>query len=49
LRLSHAEVAERLGIKLSAYAKLEAQMSLPKPERQTIAAALGIALEQLDG
>lgn len=48
LRLTQAEVAERLGIAQSSYAKQEASDSLRRSSIEKIAAALGITFEQLD-
>ncbi|MFP3502339.1 helix-turn-helix domain-containing protein [Burkholderia sp. SIMBA_062] len=48
LGLTQAEVAERLGVSQSAYAQQEASERLRKSSRAKIAAALGIADEQLD-
>src|SRR5258708_2925477 len=48
LDLTQAEVAERLGISQSAYAPQETSERLRKSSRERIAAALGIAPDQLD-
>ncbi len=48
LGLTRAEVAQRLGISRSDYAKREKRETLRKPLRRKIAAALGITLAQLD-
>jgi DNA-binding XRE family transcriptional regulator len=48
LGLTQAEVAERLGISQPAYAQQEGGTKLRKSSREKIAAALGIAAEQLD-
>ena len=45
--LTQSEVARRLGISQSAYAQQEAKENLRKATREKIAAALGIAPEQL--
>ena len=47
LGLTQAEVAQRLGISQSAYAQQETKENLRKTTREKIAAALGIAPEQL--
>ncbi|MDW3684613.1 helix-turn-helix transcriptional regulator [Cupriavidus sp. CV2] len=48
LGLTQAEVARRLGISQSAYAQQESSDKLRKASRGKIAAALGVAAEQLD-
>lgn len=48
LGLTQAEVAERLGISQPAYAQQERSDKLRKASRGKIAAALGIAADQLD-
>lgn len=48
LRLTQAEVAQRLGIAQSSYAKQESSDALRRTSMEKIASALGIALEQLD-
>jgi DNA-binding XRE family transcriptional regulator len=48
LRLTQAEVAQRLGISQPSYAKQEASDSLRRSSTEKIAAALGITVEQLD-
>ncbi|KJS04750.1 MAG: DNA-binding protein [Gammaproteobacteria bacterium BRH_c0] len=48
LRLTQAEVAERLGISQAAYAQMESAKKPRKVTRNKIAKALGIELEQLD-
>lgn len=48
LRLTQAEVAQRLGIAQSSYAKQEASDALRRSTIEKIAAALGITFEQLD-
>jgi len=48
LRLTQAEVAERLGIAQSSYAKQEASETLRRSSIEKIATALGITFEQLD-
>lgn len=48
LKLTQAEVAQRLGIAQSSYAKQEASESLRRSSVEKIAAALGITVEQLD-
>ncbi|WP_035067631.1 helix-turn-helix domain-containing protein [Nitratidesulfovibrio termitidis] len=49
LGLTQAEVASRMGITQSAYAQMEAPDARLRPAtRRRIAAALGIAVEQLD-
>jgi len=47
LGLTQTEVARRLGISQSAYAQQEAKEPVRKATREKIAAALGIAAEQL--
>ena len=47
LGLTQAEVAQRLGISQSAYAQQETKENLRKTTREKIAAALGVAPEQL--
>jgi len=48
LGLTQAEVAAKLGISQGAYAKEEGSDKLRKASREKIAAALGIAPQQLD-
>lgn len=48
LGLTQAEIAERLGVSQSAYAQQESSDRLRKSSREKIAAALGIASEQLN-
>lgn len=48
LRLTQAEVAQRLGIAQSSYAKQEASDTLRRSSIEKIAGALGITFEQLD-
>ena len=48
LKLTQAEVAERLGISQSAYAQQENSERLRKSSREKIAAVLGITAAQLD-
>jgi len=48
LRLTQAEMADRLDISQPAYAKQENSDSLRRTSLEKIAAALGISLEQLD-
>jgi predicted transcriptional regulator len=48
LRLTQAEVAERLVIAQPSYAKQEASEKLRRSSIEKIAAALGITVEQLD-
>lgn len=48
LKLTQAEVADRLGIAQSSYAKQEQSKSLRPSSLAKIAAALGITVEQLD-
>ena len=48
LKLTQAEVAQRLGVTQGAYAQLEASQNLRKSSRERIANALGIRAEQLD-
>lgn len=48
LKLTQAEVAERLGIAQPSYAKQEASEALRRSSIEKIAAALGITVEQLD-
>lgn len=48
LHLTQAEVAERLGVTLEAYAQMENAKRPRQVTRQKIADALGIGLEQLD-
>lgn len=49
LRLTQAEVAERIGISQSAYAQQENASKPRKATREKIAVALGIAPRQLEG
>jgi predicted transcriptional regulator len=48
LKLTQAEVAARLGIAQSSYAKQEASDALRRSTIEKIAAALGITVDQLD-
>lgn len=48
LKLTQAEVAQRLGVTQGAYAQLEASQNLRKSSRERIATALGIHPAQLD-
>lgn len=48
LRLTQAEVAERLGISQSAFAQTEAAARPRKATLSRVAGALGLTLEQLD-
>lgn len=48
LRLTQAEVAERLGVSQAAYAQMESAKKPRRVTRAKIAEALGIVLEQLD-
>ena len=48
LRLTQAEVAQRIGVSQGAYAQLEASHKLRKTSRERIAAALGISPGQLN-
>jgi DNA-binding XRE family transcriptional regulator len=48
LRLTQLEVANRLGITQPAYAKQESSRRLRPKTLEKIAAALGLAMEQLD-
>lgn len=47
LRLTQAEVAERMGISQAAYAQMEAAKRPRKVTLQKVADAMGLALEQL--
>ena len=47
LRLTQAEVAERMGITQSAYAQMEAAKRPRKATLQKVAHALGLELDQL--